>query len=103
MKKSPLELKLEQQELARLQMLEQATDDVTRGKLLDEIKLLNEMRDGLEEHRIDKRNRWLEPLIKGGMMSLTTIALTYIGLAHEQLNGNPTGFMVKWLINRTPR
>lgn len=103
MKKSPLELKLENQEMLRLQMLEQTTDDGTRKKLLDEIRILNEMRDGLEEHRLDKRNRWLEPLIKGSMMSITTILLAYIGLAHEQINGNPTGFTAKWLFTRAPR
>ena len=103
MKKSPLELKLENQEMARLQMLEQAMDDDTRKKLLAEIKSLNEMRNDLEEHRLESRNKILEAIIRTGGPFLATVFLTYIGLAHEQLNGNPTGFTAKWLFNRAQR
>ena len=103
MKKSPVELKLESQELARLQMLEQAVDDDTRKKLLAEIKILNDMRDGLEQHRLETRNKFWEVIIRTGGPIVAWALLTYIGLSYEQLNGNPTGFTAKWLINRAPR
>ena len=103
MKKSPLEVKLETQEMLRLNMLEQVTDISERRKLLEEISMLNEMRDGLEGNRLDKVGRWKESLIRWGLPCFTTLALALIGFQSEQLNGNPTGFTLKWLFNRAPR
>ena len=102
MKKSPLELKLETQEMLRLQMLEQMTEIGERKKLLEEIDILNKMRNSLEENRL-KRGSWKESLIRYGLPCLTTAFFAVIGFQSEQLNGNPTGFTLKWLFNRAPR
>lgn len=103
MKKTQLEQKLEAQELLRLDMLAQTTDASERKKLLDEISALNEMRDGLEGHRLDGRNNWLRVAVQAGVPALTVVVLSIFGFASEQINGNPTGFTLKWLFNRAPR
>lgn len=103
MKKTQLEQKLEAQELLRLDMLAQTTDASERKKLLDEISALNEMRDGLEGHRLDGRNNLLRVAVQAGVPALTVVVLSIFGFASEQINGNPTGFTLKWLFNRAPR
>ena len=103
MKKSPLELKLEAQEMLRLQMLEQATEDGERKKLLSEIEALNRMRDGMEGRRTDSRSGWIKTIIQTGVPLLATMFFAVCGFASEQLNGNPTGFTLRWLFNRAPR
>ena len=103
MKKSPLELKLESQELLRLQMLEQTTDDSDRKKLLSEIESINKMRDGMEGRRLDSRSGWLRTAIQTGIPFLATVIFAIFGFSSEQLNGNPTGFTLRWLFNRAPK
>ena len=110
MKKSPIEERLEAQELLRLQMLEQMTDSAERKTLLTEIELINKMRDMLEENRvrieenrIRSKTTWIEAAIKTLGSGAVIIILAIFGFASEQLNGNPTGFTLKWLFNRAPR
>lgn len=103
MKKTQLEQKLETQELLRLDMLAQTTDASERKKLLDEISALNEMRDALEGRRLDGRKDWIKVAIQTGIPAVTVVILSIFGFASEQINGNPTGFTLKWLFNRAPR
>lgn len=103
MKKSELEKKLEAQELLRLAMLEKTENYDERKKLLDDIRAINAMRDGLEDHRLDNRNSWLRTLVQMGVPLLATLGLAAMGFASEQLNGNPTGFTLKWLFGRAPK
>lgn len=103
MKKSELEKKLEAQELLRLAMLEKTENFDERKKLLEDIKAINAMRDGLEGHRLDSRNSWAKTLVQTGVPLLATLGLALVGFANEQLNGNPTGFTLRWLFGRAPK
>lgn len=103
MKKSELEKKLEAQELLRLAMLEKTENFDERKKLLEDIKAINAMRDGLEGHRLDNRNGWLKTLVQTAVPLVATLGLATMGFASEQLNGNPTGFTLKWLFGRAPK
>lgn len=103
--KSTLELekRLERQELLRIEMLELTTDPAERKALLDEISRINSMRDALQGKRLDSQNGWLKTLIQTGVPVLATLGLATMGFACEQLNGNPTGFTLRWLFGRAPK
>lgn len=98
-----LEKKLESQESLRIEMLELATDPDERKALLDEISRINSMRDALQGKRLDARNGWLKTLIQTGLPVIATLTLATMGFACEQLNGNPTGFTLRWLFGRAPK
>lgn len=103
MKKSELEKRLEAQELLRLGMLEKTENNDERKKLLEDIKAINAMRDMLEGRRLDNKNSWLKTLVQTGVPLTATLCLAVMGFASEQLNGNPTGFTLKWLFGRAPK
>lgn len=98
-----LEKKLEAQELLRIEMLELENDPAKRKALLDEISRINSMRDALQGKRLDSRNGWLKTLIQTGLPVVATMGLAVMGFACEQLNGNPTGFTLRWLFGRAPK
>lgn len=98
-----LEKELGAQEYLRLGMLATEIDVNERKRLLDEIERINRMRDSLQGKRLDERNGWLKTTIQTAVPVIATLVLATFGFAAESMNGNPTGFTLRWLMGRSPK